>query len=347
MHLLGTTASARSRSTRSPHSARANRFFARSAQSAEGLRPAAIAAYVPARRNFEPSRPAIANASSRTRPGLQSSVTSCPKSSSSSSSSASSHSWFSASCLARAFASTSPSSSWRGIARFVLETQWTRESPVRVRRRGEGICFDDLQVRRVLLSLQLVVLAVGLTACGGDALSLDPVASAATKTVESGSSRVEFEVAMKAAGESVEMTGSGAFDYAGPRGTVTYRMQIPCVGDVSMDMRMLGTKLYLRLPQEIAGAALPVASPGPPSISASRSSRPGSGASTSPSSRIRRRRCSTSEPPAPASRRRAARLSAASRRRATSVALTSRRPSTQASTSSSCRRPSGRRPARG
>ena len=37
---------------------------------------------------------------------------------------------------------------------------------------------------RVLLALQLVALAVGLTACGGDALALDPVASAAAKTVE-------------------------------------------------------------------------------------------------------------------------------------------------------------------
>jgi hypothetical protein len=113
----------------------------------------------------------------------------------------------------------------------------------------------------VLLALQVAALAVGLTACGGDALSLDPVASAATKTVESGSSRVEFEIAMKVAGESIHMTGSGAFDYADPRGEVTYRMQIPMLGDVSMDMRMIGTKLYLRLPQEIAGAALPGGKP--------------------------------------------------------------------------------------
>ena len=116
-------------------------------------------------------------------------------------------------------------------------------------------------MRRVLLSLQLAALAVGLTACGGDALSLDPVASAAAKTVESGSSRVEFEIAMKVAGESIDMTGSGAFDYADPRGEVTYRLQIPGLGDVSMDMRMIGTKLYLRLPQEIAGAALPGGKP--------------------------------------------------------------------------------------
>ena len=84
----------------------------------------------------------------------------------------------------------------------------------------------------VLLALQLVALAVGLTACGGDALALDPVASAAAKTVERGSSRVEFTAAMKVAGESVDMTGSGAFDYRTARGEATYRMQLPMFGDV-------------------------------------------------------------------------------------------------------------------
>ena len=112
-------------------------------------------------------------------------------------------------------------------------------------------------MRRGLVALQVVALAVGLTACGGDALALDPVASAATKTVESGSSRVEFAIAMKAAGQSMDMTGSGLFDYREPRGAVTYRMQLPGVGNASMEMRMIDTKLYLRLPQAVAGPALP------------------------------------------------------------------------------------------
>lgn len=116
-------------------------------------------------------------------------------------------------------------------------------------------------MRRVRLSLQLVLLAVGLTACGGDALSLDPAASAATKTVEAGSSRVEFAIAVKVAGQSIDMTGSGAFDYRTPRGELSYRMQVPAVGAVGMDMRMVGTKLYLRLPRELVGAALPSGKP--------------------------------------------------------------------------------------
>jgi hypothetical protein len=111
-------------------------------------------------------------------------------------------------------------------------------------------------MRRVLLALQVVALAVGLTACGGDALALDPVASAATKTVESGSSRVAFTISMDVAGESFDMTGSGAFDYEKARGEATYRMQVPMLGEVGMDMRMVGTKVFVRLPEALAGAGM-------------------------------------------------------------------------------------------
>jgi len=108
-------------------------------------------------------------------------------------------------------------------------------------------------MRRVLLALQVVALAVGLTACGSDTLSLDPVASAAAKTVESGSSRVEFTATMKVAGQSVAMSGAGAFDYRDARGQATYRMQMPMFGDVSMEMRMVGAKVFLRLPNALTG----------------------------------------------------------------------------------------------
>jgi hypothetical protein len=109
---------------------------------------------------------------------------------------------------------------------------------------------------RVLLALQLVALAVGLTACGGDALALDPVASAATKTVEAGSSRVEVKVAMKVGGDSVDMTGSGAFDYRKARGEATYSMQLPMFGEVGMDMRILGNEGLHPPAEALAGPGL-------------------------------------------------------------------------------------------
>lgn len=108
-------------------------------------------------------------------------------------------------------------------------------------------------MRRVVFAVQLVTLAASLSACGGDTLSLDPVASAATKTAESGSSRVEFTIAMKVAGETIDMNGSGRFDYRDSRGSLTYHMQIPGFGDVRMDMRMVGTKMFVRMPSELGG----------------------------------------------------------------------------------------------
>ena len=43
---------------------------------------------------------------------------------------------------------------------------------------------------------------------------------------------------MKVGGESVGMTGSGAFDYRKARGEATYSMQLPMFGEVGMDMRI-------------------------------------------------------------------------------------------------------------
>ena len=83
------------------------------------------------------------------------------------------------------------------------------------------------------------------------------VAEAATKTAEHGSSRVEFTMDMTVGGESFAMTGSGVFDYLDPRGTLTYRMALPVLGDVSMEIRMIGTKMYMRMPTELTGASLP------------------------------------------------------------------------------------------
>jgi hypothetical protein len=118
------------------------------------------------------------------------------------------------------------------------------------------VCFHCVHVRRVVLSLQLLAVAIGLTACGSDALALDPVASAAEKTVESGSSRVAFTASMKLGSDSVDMTGSGAFDYQKARGQATYSMQVPMFGEVGMDMRILGSKVFIRLPEALAGAGL-------------------------------------------------------------------------------------------
>jgi hypothetical protein len=110
-------------------------------------------------------------------------------------------------------------------------------------------------MRRLLLVAQLAALVVGLAGCGGDTLSLDPVADAATKTANSGSSRVEFTMALNFAGESIDMNGSGVSDYRRSRGSLTYQMEIPGLGEVTIDMRIVGTKMFMRLP-DVLGAGL-------------------------------------------------------------------------------------------
>lgn len=110
-------------------------------------------------------------------------------------------------------------------------------------------------MRRVLLAVQLAALAVGLAGCGGDTLSIDPVAEAATKTANSGSSRVEFAMAMKFARQSIEVNGSGVSDYRRSRGSLTYQMELPGLGEVRFDMRVVGSRMFIRLPDGL-GAGL-------------------------------------------------------------------------------------------
>lgn len=104
-------------------------------------------------------------------------------------------------------------------------------------------------MKRYLALLPVLGLLLAASGCGAaDAVALDPVATAATKTVNTGSSRVAYDVTIIAAGESIRLNGSGAFDYDDPKGFLTFATDIPELGRVELELRMVGTHMYMRLP---------------------------------------------------------------------------------------------------
>jgi hypothetical protein len=108
-------------------------------------------------------------------------------------------------------------------------------------------------MRRAALLLAAALL---LPACGGgDSLAADPVAEAAAKTTEAGSSRIESTVAMEAAGRSFTMRSEGVFDYSPLRGRMT--VDLGGLGELAggelgsgrMEFVIDGLVHYIKLPE--------------------------------------------------------------------------------------------------
>ncbi|HMI28811.1 MAG TPA: hypothetical protein VK490_03835 [Gaiellaceae bacterium] len=123
-----------------------------------------------------------------------------------------------------------------------------------------------MTARRVLSLLSLAVCAAALAGCGGDTLSFDPVANAASKTAESTSSRVEFTATMNVDGVGgMALSGSGVFDGHLRSGALNMRFTLPADAqaelggaDPTMEMIMDGRKglvMYMRSPlfKEVSG----------------------------------------------------------------------------------------------
>lgn len=95
--------------------------------------------------------------------------------------------------------------------------------------------------------------------CGGDTLSFDPVASAATKTASSESSRVAFTATMNVDGVGgMAFSGAGVFDGRLRSGALNMRYQLPAaeqaqLGGIDPTMQMImdgrnGFVMYMRSP---------------------------------------------------------------------------------------------------
>ena len=116
-----------------------------------------------------------------------------------------------------------------------------------------------MSLRRVLSLLCLAACATAAAGCGGDTLSFDPVASAATKTAASESSRVAFTATMNVDGVGgMAFTGAGVFDGRMRSGALNMRYQLPPaaqaqLGGVDPTMEMImdgrnGLVMYMRSP---------------------------------------------------------------------------------------------------
>jgi hypothetical protein len=114
-----------------------------------------------------------------------------------------------------------------------------------------------MTLRRVLSVLCLALTAAALTGCaGGDTLSFDPVASAATKTAESSSARVAFQANMNIEGVGgMSFSGTGVYDGKSKSGALNMSFNMPQVmrsqlgGDPKMEMIFDGSDgfvLYIR-----------------------------------------------------------------------------------------------------
>jgi hypothetical protein len=100
-----------------------------------------------------------------------------------------------------------------------------------------------MTLRRLLSALCLGACATTLVGCGGDTLSLDPVANAASKTAESDSARVTFDATIRAGSMgTMSFSGHGIFDGRSKTGWMDMTFDLPAQaqaqlgGNPSMEM---------------------------------------------------------------------------------------------------------------
>jgi hypothetical protein len=116
------------------------------------------------------------------------------------------------------------------------------------------------QHHRITTTVALSAIAVALliAGCGGSSSG-----KAAGATIERAayvaSSGAGYQMAMKvtgtAAGHTINVTGTGAFDQAAHAGRLTMNLRMPALGgeNLRIDTVILGTDVYLKLPASLAG----------------------------------------------------------------------------------------------
>jgi hypothetical protein len=116
-------------------------------------------------------------------------------------------------------------------------------------------------VRALLASTASLLAALALAGCsGGDTVSLESVAHAATQTESAGSSRLAMVVSMEMEGKRAELVAEGAFDYKRSRGWMDLDLDaLGAFGDgpsLGGAVRILveGNTVWMRVPPSMRAA---------------------------------------------------------------------------------------------
>ena len=110
-----------------------------------------------------------------------------------------------------------------------------------------------------ILALSATAVALLVAGCGGSSSSGRAGGTTIQRAAYVSPSGAGYQIAIKvtgtAAGHTVNLTGTGAFNQAAHAGRLTMNLRLPTLGsnNVQIDSVILGTDVYLKLPASIAG----------------------------------------------------------------------------------------------
>lgn len=110
-----------------------------------------------------------------------------------------------------------------------------------------------------IVALGAIAAALLVAGCGGSSSSGKAGGARIERAAYVSSSGAGYQIAIKvtgtAAGHTVNVTGTGAFDQAAHAGRLTMNMSLPALGgeNLQIDSVILGTHVYLKLPASLAG----------------------------------------------------------------------------------------------
>ena len=109
------------------------------------------------------------------------------------------------------------------------------------------------------VALSAIAAALLVAGCGGSSSSGKAAGANIERAAYVSSSGAGYQIAMKvtgtAAGHTINVTGTGAFNQAAHAGRLTMNVSLPALGseNLRIDTVILGTDIYLKLPASLAG----------------------------------------------------------------------------------------------